>query len=97
MSHTRRRLGGPGAPAGLLRPSCRDCGTPRPGEALLKTVRQLIGSVSDTLKGELDPEQHVGRTFEGVGVRVAQRILAMTCAIWHNSAIGAPVTRSLIA
>ncbi|MGP3925006.1 IS982 family transposase, partial [Streptomyces sp. 8N616] len=30
-------------------------------------------------------------------VRVAQRILAMTCAIWHNRTIGAPVTRSLIA
>ncbi|MCX5265868.1 hypothetical protein OOT09_18355 [Streptomyces sp. NBC_00199] len=59
-------------------------------------MRQLIGSVNDALKGELDLEQHVGRTFEGVGVRVAQRILAMTCAIWHNRAIGAPVPRSLI-
>jgi hypothetical protein len=26
----------------LLRPPCRDRGTPRPGEALLTTVRQLI-------------------------------------------------------
>ncbi|MGW2492767.1 IS982 family transposase [Streptomyces sp. NPDC001606] len=81
----------------LLRPSYRNRGTPRPGETLLKTVRQLIESVNDTLKGQLDLEQHGGRTIEGVGVRVAQRILAMTCAIWHNRAIGAPVTRSLIA
>lgn len=80
----------------LLRPSYRNR-TPRPGEALLKTVRQLIESVNDTLKGQLDLEQHGGRTIEGVGVRVAQRILAMTCAIWHNRTIGAPVTRSLIA
>ncbi|WP_461037694.1 IS982 family transposase [Streptomyces mayteni] len=82
---------------GLLRPSYKNRGTPRPGEALLKTVRQLIESVNDTLKGQLDLEQHGGRTIEGVGVRVAQRILAMTCAIWHNRAIGAPITRSLIA
>ncbi|WP_338779912.1 IS982 family transposase [Streptomyces sp. DG1A-41] len=81
----------------LLRPSYRNRGTPQPAEALLKTVRQLIESVNDTLKGQLDLEQHGGRTIEGVGVRVAQRILAMTCAIWHNRTIGAPVTRSLIA
>ncbi|TWV49627.1 IS982 family transposase [Streptomyces misionensis] len=81
----------------LLRPSYRNRGTPRPGEGLLKTVRQLIESVNDTLKGQLDLEQHGGRTIEGVGVRVAQRILAMTCAIWHNRTIGAPITRSLTA
>ncbi|WP_066360978.1 IS982 family transposase [Herbidospora mongoliensis] len=81
----------------LLRPSYRNRGTPRPGESLLKTVRQLIESVNDTLKGQLGLEQHGGRTIEGVGIRVAQRILALTCAIWHNRTIGAPVTRSLIA
>lgn len=81
----------------LLRPSYRNRGTPQPAEALLKTVRQLIESVNDTLKGQLDLEQHGGRTIEGVGVRVAQRILAMTCAIWHNRTIGTPITRSLIA
>jgi hypothetical protein len=49
----------------LLRPSSRNRGTPRPGESLLKTVRQLIESVNDTLKGQLDLEQHGGRTIEG--------------------------------
>ncbi|MCI3276906.1 IS982 family transposase [Streptomyces cylindrosporus] len=81
----------------LLRPSYRNRGTPYPAEPLLKTVRQLIESVNDTLKGRLNLEQHGGRTIEGVGVRVAQRILAMTCAIWHNRNTGAPITRSLIA
>ena len=81
----------------LLRPSYRNRGTPQPAETLLKTVRQLIESVTDTLKGQLDLEQHGGRPIEGVGVRVAQRILAMTCAIWHNRTIGAPITRSLTA
>lgn len=42
-------------------------------------------------------EDHGGRSVEGVAVRVAQRILAMAAAIWHNHTIGAPVTRSLIA
>jgi hypothetical protein len=80
----------------LLRPSFKQEKS-RPGESLLKSVRQLIESVNDTLKGQLDLEQHGGRTFEGVAVRIAQRILAMTAAIWHNHHISAPTTRSLIA
>jgi hypothetical protein len=35
-------------------------------EALLKSVRELIEAVNDTLKGRLDLEQHEARTFEGV-------------------------------
>ncbi|MFF7214931.1 transposase, partial [Streptomyces sp. NPDC008238] len=80
----------------LLRPSFKREKT-RPGEPLLKSVRQLIESVNDTLKGQLGLEQHGGRTFEGVAVRVAQRILAMAAAIWHNHHTNAPTTRSLIA
>ncbi|GAA3524603.1 hypothetical protein FHR32_003794 [Streptosporangium album] len=80
----------------LLRPS-RKREKARYGEPILKKVRRLIESVDDTLKGQLDLEQHGGRTFEGVAVRVAQRILAMAAAIWHNNKTGAPVTRSLIA
>ncbi|MFB7472252.1 hypothetical protein [Kitasatospora sp. NPDC056184] len=80
----------------LLRPSYRNL-APRPGEGLLKSVRQLIESVNDTLKGQLGLEQHGGRTIEGVGARVGQRLLAMTCAIWHNRTTGRTVTRSLIA
>ena len=80
----------------LLRPS-RKREKARYGEPMLKKVRQLIESVNDTLKGQLDLEQHGGRTFEGVAIRVAQRILAMAAAIWHNRKTGAPITRSLIA
>ena len=80
----------------LLRPSMRN-EQQRPGEHLLKPVRQLIESVNDTLKGQLDLEAHGGRTFEGVAVRVAQRILAMATAIWHNHRTGQPITRSLTA
>ena len=80
----------------LLRPSHRNR-TPRPGEALLKPIRQLIESVNDTLKGQLDLELHGARSPDGVAARVAQRLLALTAAIWHNRATGQPRTRSLIA
>jgi hypothetical protein len=82
--------------ADLLRPSLRSQ-RPRPGQALLAPIRQLIESVYDTLKGQLDLELHGGRTLTGVSARVAQRILALTAAIWHNRATGQLVTRSLIA
>jgi hypothetical protein len=53
--------------------------------------------VNDTLKGQLDLELHGGRSIDGVGARIAQRLLALTAAIWHNRATGQSVTRSLIA
>ncbi len=46
---------------------------------------------------QLDLELHGGRTFEGVTARIAQRLLALTAAIWHNRATGQPTTRSLVA
>ena len=64
---------------------------------MLKKVRQLIESVNDTLKGQLDLEQHGGRTFEGIAVRVAQRVLALTAAVWFNFRNGNDVSRSLTA
>ena len=82
--------------ADLLRPSYRSR-APRPGQQLLAPIRQLIESVYDTLKGQLDLELHGGRTLTGVTSRVAQRLLALTAAIWHNRATGQPITRSLIA
>ncbi len=82
--------------AELLRPSFKR-EKRRKGESLLKSVRQLMMSVNDTLKGQLDLEQPGGRTFEGVAVRVAQRVLALAAAIWHNHKTGQLVMRSLTA
>ncbi|MFD4977772.1 hypothetical protein ACFWOI_49030, partial [Streptomyces sp. NPDC058424] len=62
---------------------------------MLKKVRQLIESVNDTLKGQLDLEQHGARTVDGVAIRVAQRVLALAAAIWHNFQTGQAVSRSL--
>jgi hypothetical protein len=70
---------------------------PRPGRVLLRAVRQSIESVNQTFKGQLDLEAHGGRTSDGVTVRVLQRILALTAAIWHNWHTDQPIMRSLIA
>src|SRR5687768_6350501 len=61
--------------AELLRPSHRGR-APRSGQALLAPIRQLIESVYDTLKGQLDLERHGGRSLTGVTTRIAQRLLA---------------------
>ena len=80
----------------LLRPARK--GEPeRPGALLFKPLRQIIESINQTLKGQLDLEHHGGRTIAGVTVRVLQRILALTAAIWHNQQTGRPVLRSLTA
>ena len=80
----------------LLRPA-RAGEAPRPGARLFKPLRQVIESINDTFKGQLDLEQHGGHTPSGVWVRVLQRVLALTAVIWHNDHIGAPTPRSLIA
>jgi hypothetical protein len=78
----------------LLRPARK--GEPdRAGARLFKPLRQLIESVNATLKGQLDLERHGGRTPEGVWVRVLQRVLALTTAVWHNHTIGQSTLRSL--
>jgi Transposase DDE domain len=78
----------------LVRPDRRD--EPRRWGSM-GWIRQRIESVNDTLKGQLGLEQHGGRTHLGVYARVAQRLLALNAAIWHNWLINAPAKRSLVA
>lgn len=80
----------------LLRPA-RKGEKPRPGTQFFKPLRQVIESINDTFKGQLDLEQHGGRTTGGVCTRVAQRVLALTAAIWHNDKLGLNIRRSLTA
>lgn len=80
----------------LLRPARK--GEPeRAGAHLFKPLRQVIESINQTLKGQLDLERHGGKTPAGVTVRVLSRLLALTAAIWHNDKTGQPVKRSLTA
>lgn len=70
---------------------------PRPGAQFFKPLRQVVESVFDTFKDQLDLERHHGKTITGLATRVAQRVLALTAIIWHNDRAGAPVLRSLTA
>jgi Transposase DDE domain len=80
----------------LLRPARK--GEPeRAGTRFFKPLRQVIESINDTFKGQLDLERHGGHTPAGVMTRVLQRILALTAAIWHNDHTSQPVKRSLVA
>jgi hypothetical protein len=67
----------------LLRPAFMG-EAPRSGQELLRPLRQRIESVNQTLEAQLDLEHHGGRTIQGVTVRVLQRLLALTAAIWHD-------------
>jgi hypothetical protein len=71
---------------------------PRPLQQFLRPFRQIIESVNQTFKAQLDLERHGGRKPQGVCTRVLQRILALTAAIWHNETTNQPgPTRSLLA
>ena len=76
----------------LLRPT-RRADALRAGERVFKRLRQCVESIFDTFKGQLNLEQHGGRTVASARARVGQRVLALTAAIWHNDAIGAPPLR----
>jgi hypothetical protein len=80
----------------LLRPA-RKGKLPRAGAEFFRPLRQVIESINDTFKGQLDLERHGGRSPAGVWVRVVQRVLALTAAIWHNDRTGQPIKRSLLA
>jgi len=67
----------------LIRPALKS-EPDRPGRRFLRAFRQIIESVNNTLKAQLDLERHGGRTKPGVCARILQRLLALTAAIWHN-------------
>jgi hypothetical protein len=71
---------------------------PRPLQRFLRPFRQIIESVNQTLKAQLDLERHGGRKPAGVCARILQRLLALTAAIWHNETTNRPgPARSLLA
>ncbi len=80
----------------LVRPARRN-ERPRRGAPQLKALRQIIESINATLKTQLSLERHGGHSPQGVLVRVLQRLLALTAAIWHNHHAGQPVLRTLTA
>jgi len=69
----------------------------RPGQRFLRPFPQIIESINQTLKLQLDLEGHAARSLAGVAARVLQRLLALTAVIWHNEHTHRPVLRSLTA
>ena len=82
--------------ATIIRPAFRN-EAPRPGQRFLRPFRQIIESVNQTLKAQLDLERHAARTLAGVAARVLQRLLALTAVIWHNEQHSQPTLRTLTA
>ncbi len=81
----------------LIRPAIKG-EKPRPLQRFLRPFRQIIESVNQTLKAQLDLERHGARKPQGVAARICQRLLALTAAIWHNETTNQPgPARSLIA
>lgn len=80
----------------LLRPARKGEAEPA-GSHLFKPLRQVIESINQTFKGQLNLERHGGKSPAGVSARVLCRILALTAAIWHNDQTGQPIRRSLTA
>lgn len=81
----------------LIRPATKT--EPARGtQRFLRPLRQIIESVFQTLKAQLGLERHGARSAPGVVVRVLQRLLALTAAIWHNqTSIQPGPARSLLA
>lgn len=82
--------------ATLIRPAYTN-ETPRPGQRFLRPLRQIIESINQTLKAQLDLERHAARSLAGVAARVMQRLLALTAVIWHNEHHQTRPLRSLTA
>ena len=73
----------------LIRPATKT-EKPRSGRRFLRPFRQIIESIFQTFKGQLDLERHGGRTKGGVVARVLQWILALTTVVWHNETTQRP-------
>jgi len=58
--------------------------------------RQWIESIIWSAKDKLSLERHGARTLTGLQTRIAQRLLALAAAIWHNYRVHHYPVRSLI-
>ncbi|HEX3801549.1 MAG TPA: IS982 family transposase [Solirubrobacteraceae bacterium] len=59
-------------------------------------ARQWIESIIWSCKDKLSLERHGARTLRGLCARIAQRLLALAAAIWHNHRTGHHPIRSLV-
>ena len=76
----------------LIRPDRRD--EPH-RHGTLGGIRQWIEAIIWSAKDKLSLERHGARTLPGLIARIAQRLLALAAAIWHNYQTGHRPVRSL--
>ena len=81
----------------LLRPA-RKGEKPRAGQRFFKPLRQVVESVNNTLKTQLDLERHGGSNRSPASPHASRNaLLALTAAIWHNDKTDQSILRSLTA
>lgn len=72
----------------LVTPSKHRLGERPPSEVAKARIRLVIESVFSTLKRQMGLEDHLAKTRDGLVQRIAQRLLALTLAIYVNTLIG---------
>lgn len=74
----------------LVTPARHRLGQRPPAEVTKASVRLVIESVFSNLKRQMRLEDHLAKTLGGLAQRVAQRLLALTLAMFINVLVGRP-------
>lgn len=74
----------------LIIPEKHRLGERPPVEVMKARIRLIIESVFANLKRQMRLEDHLAKTLPGLAQRVAQRLLALTLAMFINSLLGRP-------
>jgi hypothetical protein len=74
----------------LITPDRHQLGKRPPSEIAKARIRLVIESVFSNLKRQMRLEQHLAKTIGGLIQRVAQRLLALTTAMFLNALLGRP-------
>jgi hypothetical protein len=74
----------------LIVPEKHRPGERPPAEVAKARIRLVIESVFANLKRQMRLEDHLAKTLSGLAQRVAQRLLALTLAIFINTLLGRP-------
>ncbi len=74
----------------LITPDRHQLGKRPPAEIAKARIRLVIESVFSNLKRQMRLEQHLAKTIAGLVQRVAQRLLALTLAMFVNALLGRP-------
>ncbi len=74
----------------LITPDKHQLGHRPPSEIAKARIRLIIESVFSNLKTQMRLEQHLAKTITGLAQRIAQRLLALTLAMFINHLTGRP-------